>query len=103
MPSATVSSLRPTQLPDIELHCPMDLVEVLLHLSDGASVLAGRTDMVLWASQSRKPTCLVWTGGVEELLFIDLDGEFVRVGAAVTLSSLGRPLQKFSCCSNRCG
>lgn len=90
MPSATASTLRPTQLPDIELHCPTALADVFPHLSDGASVLAGGTDMVLWASQSGQPNCLVWTGGVEELHCVDLEGERIRVGAAVTLSRLVR-------------
>ena len=90
MPSATTSTLRPTQLPDIKLHCPTTSRDVLRHLHDGACLLAGGTDMVLWASQSGKPNRLVWTGGVEELRCLEIEARRIRVGAAVTLSRLVR-------------
>jgi len=63
MPKASASTLRPAQLPDIDLHCPEALADVFVHLRNGASVLAGGTDMLLWASQSGTPDHLVWTGG----------------------------------------
>ncbi|MGI9234287.1 MAG: FAD binding domain-containing protein [Woeseiaceae bacterium] len=90
MPSATASTLRPTQLPDIELHRPTTQGDLLRHLSDGAFVLAGGTDLVLWASQSGKPNRLVWSGGIEEFHCIEIDPTRIRVGAAVTLSRLVR-------------
>jgi carbon-monoxide dehydrogenase medium subunit len=90
MRKATASTLRPAQLPDIDLHCPEALADVFVQLRDGASVLAGGTDIILWASQSGTPEHLVWTGGVEDLRGLDIDDEAIRVGAAVTMSTLVR-------------
>ena len=90
MPKATASTIRPAQLPDIDLHCPEALADVFVQLRNGASILAGGTDMVLWASQSGTPDHLVWTGGVEELRSLDVDEAAIRIGAAVTLSALVR-------------
>jgi CO/xanthine dehydrogenase FAD-binding subunit len=90
MPKASASTLRPAQLPDIDLHCPEALADVFVRLRDGASVLAGGTDMLLWASQSGAPDHLVWTGGVEELHSLDIDDQAIRIGAAVTMSTLVR-------------
>ena len=90
MRKATASTLRPAHLPDIDLHCPDALADVFVQLRDGASVLAGGTDMVLWASQSGTPDHLVWTGAVEELRSLDIDEAAIRIGAAVTLSALVR-------------
>jgi len=90
MRKATASTLRPAQLPDIDLHCPQALADLFVQLRDGASVLAGGTDMILWASQSGTPDHLVWTGGIEELRSVDINDEAIRIGAAVTLSTLVR-------------
>ena len=90
MRKATASTLRPAHLPDIDLHCPEALADLFVQLEDGASVLAGGTDMLLWASQSGTPDHLVWTGGIEELRSLDIDDAAIRVGAAVTLSTLVR-------------
>jgi CO/xanthine dehydrogenase FAD-binding subunit len=90
MRKATASTLRPAHLPDIDLHCPEALADLFVQLRDGASVLAGGTDMVLWASQFGTPDHLVWTGGIEELRSLDIDDATIRVGAAVTLSRLVR-------------
>ena len=40
MSKATASALRPTQLPDIDLHCPTALADVFSHLRSGASILS---------------------------------------------------------------
>jgi CO/xanthine dehydrogenase FAD-binding subunit len=90
MPSANPSTLRPTQLPGIELHRPTRLTDLLQHLTDGASALAGGTDVVLWASERGEPRHLVWTGGIEELHHIDVAGDPLRIGASVTLTRLIR-------------
>lgn len=90
MPRVTASTLRPAHLPDIDLHCPTSLADVFPQLRNGAAVLAGGTDMILWASQAGNPDYLVWTGGIEELQSVDLEGGSIRVGAAVTLSRLVR-------------
>lgn len=90
MLSATSSTLRPSRLPELELHCPTALEEVLGHLAEGAHPFAGGTDILLWASQRGEPRRLVWTGGVEELRALETGGEPLRVGAAVTLASIVR-------------
>ncbi|MGI9272265.1 MAG: FAD binding domain-containing protein [Woeseiaceae bacterium] len=90
MPSATTSTLRPNLLPDIDLHCPTTFDDIFRHLGDGAFVLAGGTDMVLWASQNGKPNHLVWTGGVDELHGVDIEADQIRIGAAVSLSRIIR-------------
>ena len=90
MPSASVSSLRPSHLPGIELHCPAGLEQVLGHVCDGVHPLAGGTDLVLWASQRGEPRRLVWTGNVSELQRVDADDDPLRIGAAVTASRIVR-------------
>ncbi len=90
MSSAIRSVLRPTHLPDLELHRPARLDDVLRHLADGVRPLAGGTDILLWASQRGAPRRLVWTGGVEELHVLECDGAPLRVGAAVALAHVVR-------------
>jgi len=86
----TATTIKPTQLPEIDLLCPSDLQDALAHLSDGACALAGGTDIILWASQQGEPRHLVWTGAISEMRGMDFEQEFVRIGAATTLSELIR-------------
>ena len=90
MSSASSSVLRPSHLPELELHLPTSLDEVRRHLADGGHPLAGGTDILLWASQRGEPRRLVWTGGVSELHTFDCDGDRLRVGGAVTLARVVR-------------
>ena len=93
MSSTTSSVLRPSHLPAVELYRPAELGELLAHLVDGAHPLAGGTDIVVWASQSGEPRRLAWTGGVHELHYLDVAGEQLCIGAAVTLSRIVRSSQ----------
>jgi len=61
-----------------------------MHMTHGAHPLAGGTDILLWASQRGEPNQLVWTGGVEELHAFEVDGERLKVGAAVPISRMVR-------------
>lgn len=90
MSSATASSLRPSHLPELELHRPASLEELFAHLADGCHALAGGTDVLLWASQRGEPRRLVWTGGIEELLRFEAQHDALEVGAAVSLSRIVR-------------
>ena len=90
MPKATASTLRPAQLPPIVLHRPSSLNELLRHAADGVTLLAGGTDLVLWASRSGAPGELAWTGAIPELHRLDTDSQQIHVGAAVTMSHLIR-------------
>ncbi len=82
------SSLRPSLLPEIALFCPTDLDEVFEHLRQGASLLAGGTDILLMATQRGEPNYFVWTGEIEALKAFDPDPETIRVGAATTLAQV---------------
>ena len=84
------SSLRPSHLPEIALQCPTDLAEVFEHMHQGASLIAGGTDILLVAAQRGAPHHLVWTGGVEALKEVEESGETIRIGAATPLAQLIR-------------
>ncbi len=90
MSSAIRSVLRPAYLPELELHRPAKLDELLRHLADGARPLAGGTDILLWASQRGAPRRLVWTGGVDALHVFECGDDPLRVGAAVAVAHLVR-------------
>ena len=90
MAPATPSVLRPTGLPELELHRPANLAELFQPLIDGAQPLAGGTDLLLWASQRGAPRHLVWTGGVGELHDFEPGSGRIRVGAAVTATRVLR-------------
>lgn len=97
MPDAVpefVSSLRPSQLPDMALHCPADLGAVFEHMRHGAKVLAGGTDILPMATHRGAPDYLVWVGGVGAMQAFDLDSDdgVIRIGAATTLARMVRSL-----------
>lgn len=86
--SDSPSALPVSYLPELELHCPTELDDVFSNLENGAQPLAGGTDVLLWASHRGEPRHLVWTGGIAELQNLDVDGEVLRVGAAVPVARL---------------
>jgi CO/xanthine dehydrogenase FAD-binding subunit len=90
MSSATASILRPIRLPELDLHIPADLDELLAQLASGTHPFAGGTDILLWASQRGEPRRLVWTGGIGALHAFEPEGDPIEVGAAVPLSRVVR-------------
>ncbi len=86
----SLSMIRPCHLPELELFRPSSLDGVFALLEEGAHVLAGGTDLLMWASQRGQPRKLVWIGHINELRAFDVDGERLQVGANVTLGELIR-------------
>ncbi|MBT4891280.1 MAG: hypothetical protein HON65_17185 [Rhodospirillales bacterium] len=82
------SALRPSHLPEMDLQCPTNLGDVFRHISNGAQLLAGGTDILLQASVRGEPNKLVWTGGIESMKEFDADSDFIKVGASVPLSTM---------------
>jgi len=63
-----------------------ELVDVLVENPD-ATILAGGTDVGLWVTkQHRDLECVVYTGGVLELLDMNVTATHIEIGAAVSLS-----------------
>jgi len=85
-----VSIIRPCHLPELELFRPSSIDGVFEFIKDGARVLAGGTDLLLWASQHGQPRKLVWIGNVDSLHGFSVDGEQLQVGACVTQGELIR-------------
>ncbi len=84
------SSLRPSFLPEMQLHRPTQLGDVFAHMANGAQLLSGGTDILLQAGQHGSPDHLVWTGGVKSLNSLSIARDSIKVGAAVPLSTLIR-------------
>ncbi len=84
------SIIKPSHLPDLELFRPSSIEGVFRRLKDGAQVLAGGTDLLLWASQHGQSRQLVWIGNIESLQIFTVDGDQLQVGAGVTLGELIR-------------
>ena len=90
MPPAKSPALRPSHLPPVELYRPADLGELLAHAADGVHLLAGGTDLVVWASQCGEPRRLAWIGSIDQLQTLDITSDRAHIGAAVTLSRIVR-------------
>ena len=84
----SMSSLRPSFLPEMDLHCPTSLDELFGHMDDGAQLLSGGTDILLQAGQTGSPDHLVWTGGINALKEFVTEGDRLKIGASVPLSQM---------------
>jgi carbon-monoxide dehydrogenase medium subunit len=69
---------------------PSTINSVFKLLKGGVRLLAGGTDLILWASQNGQPRKLVWIGNIESLHTFTVDGDQLQVGAGVTLGELIR-------------
>ncbi|MCP4335190.1 MAG: hypothetical protein GY785_21250 [Gammaproteobacteria bacterium] len=85
-----VSIIRPCHLPELELFRPTSIDGVFESIKDGARVLAGGTDLLLWASQYGQPRKMVWIGNVESLHGFSVEDERLQIGACVTQGELIR-------------
>ncbi len=85
-----VSIIRPCHLPELELFRPSTIDGVFEFIKEGARVMAGGTDLLLWASQQGQPRRLVWIGNVGSLHGFTVDGERLHIGACVTQGELIR-------------
>jgi len=84
------STIRPCHLPELELFRPSSIEDIFELLKDGARVLAGGTDLLLWASQRGQPRKLAWIGNIEALRGFTVDGDQLQIGAGVTMGELIR-------------
>ena len=82
--------LRPSHLPPIRLHRPKCVGQLLDHLGNGATPLAGGTDIMVWASHRGSPDHLAWTGGITDLNCVDVAREKIHIGATATLAAISR-------------
>jgi carbon-monoxide dehydrogenase medium subunit len=72
-----------------DVACPREVAGLLAARAEGRVPLAGGTDLLVAAVHAgRLRAPVVWTGGVEELCGVELDGGLLRVGAGATLTRL---------------
>ncbi|MCP4188480.1 MAG: hypothetical protein GY763_12830 [Gammaproteobacteria bacterium] len=85
---SSASTIRPTQLPDLELFWPTHIDELIEHIKGGAKLLAGGTDLLLQARNQGQPQKLAWIGNIESMHNFAEQDEQWQVGAGISLGKL---------------
>ncbi len=86
----TDAALRPSHLPDLELHTPTSEAELTALVAAGCCPIGGGSDVLLAAAHSGTPHRLVSTALLDGFGELHMDTDEVTIGAAVTLGRLVR-------------
>ena len=89
MPTSA-SKIRPCFLPELELFRPSTVEDIFSLLEQDVQVLAGGTDVLLWASQRGQPRKLASIANIDALRTFNIDGKRLQVGANITMGELIR-------------
>ena len=89
MPTSA-SKIRPCFLPELELFRPSNIEDIFKLLEQDVQVLAGGTDILLWASQRGQPRKLASIANIDALRTFNIDGKILQVGANITMGELIR-------------
>jgi len=96
-------SIQPTEAlqikhADRQYYAPCSIGELceILDAHPGATMVAGATDVGLWVTkQMRELETVIFLGRVKELATIAIDGEYVRIGAAVSYSDAEQAITEY--------
>ncbi|MCP4960492.1 MAG: hypothetical protein GY925_14640 [Actinomycetia bacterium] len=86
----TDAALRPSLLPELELHAPTSIEELTNLVAGGCHPIGGATDVLLSAAHTGNPRRLALTAHVPELTTFAVGPANVTIGGAVTLGQLIR-------------